>query len=175
MHSKTDASSYPSRMGRMFAYPYRRNTRHGKSWARVDFALSHCPAAASPLGRRQPIDRVPVVATAAPVPRPTGCPARIPEVELPGSCQVVGGDSHTWTDRASRLPDYDGKRVVADIKNVERLELDDQMVDFFDYAADQDKTLVLIVRQDTIIGPGLANMQQAGLVRILKWLPPGNG
>jgi RHS repeat-associated protein len=74
-----------------------------------------------------------------------------------------------------RLPDYDGKRVVADIKNVERLELDDQLIDFYDYAASSNKTFVLITRQDTIIGPGLQNMQRVGLVRIFKWLPPGIG
>jgi hypothetical protein len=74
-----------------------------------------------------------------------------------------------------RVPDYIGKRTVVDSKNVAELDVTDQIRDFHAFAQLTGRQLVLVVRQDTIIGDSLRQMQQLGQVRIFNWLPPGFG
>jgi RHS repeat-associated protein len=70
-----------------------------------------------------------------------------------------------------RIPDFIGRRVVLDVKNVAYLELTDQLLDFYDFAAKTNRAFAIIARQDTTLSLEMRNMQSLGLVKIYRWLP----
>ncbi|WP_211770932.1 golvesin C-terminal-like domain-containing protein [Kutzneria sp. CA-103260] len=73
-----------------------------------------------------------------------------------------------------RVPDYLSKNVLLDVKNVSHLDLTDQLADFYDFASATSRTFAIIARQDTTLSPAIRSMQNLGLVRIFRWLPPIN-
>ena len=73
-----------------------------------------------------------------------------------------------------RVPDYLSKNVLLDVKNVSHLDLTDQLADFYDFASATSRTFAIIARQDTTLSPAIQSMQNLGLVRIFRWLPPIN-
>lgn len=72
----------------------------------------------------------------------------------------------------SRVPDRIGTYATVEVKNVSKLKLTNQILDMVDDAAANNRTLVIIARQDTRLTRPMRQMQEMGFLRVFKWLPP---
>jgi hypothetical protein len=69
---------------------------------------------------------------------------------------------------ARRTPDLTRPAFILDAKNVSRLKVTDQIIDFAEHAAANGIDFVIVTNQRAVITPRMCGLMMAGLVTVFR-------
>jgi RHS repeat-associated protein len=92
---------------------------------------------------------------------------------LPKNTKRIDSLSGTANYRIPDFLDEKNLRIIADSKNVKKLEPSDQLLDFALYAQKHGLAYRIYVRENTVISPAMREFATNNGIRVFRSLPPG--